>query len=85
MLWQPAEAGYAGPLDLQLMLSATFVDAPKTALLAMDPDRKLFYGPEARPLPPTNGVGWHGQLEFRPALEQRLQRALSLDPCQLVA
>ena len=64
-----------------LMLSATFADAPKTALLARDPDRKLFHGPKARPRPPTNGVGRHGQLEFRPALEQSLQRALSLNPC----
>ena len=69
----------------ELCCRSSFADAPKTALLAMDPDRKLFHGPEARPLPPTNGVSWHGQLEFRPALEQSLQRALSLNPCQLVA
>ena len=73
------------PSSLACLAVATFADAPKTALLAMDPDRKLFHGPEARPLPPTNGVSWHGQLEFRPALEQSLQRALSLNPCQLVA
>jgi hypothetical protein len=34
------------------MLSATFADSPKTALLAMDPDGKPFHGPEARPLLP---------------------------------
>jgi hypothetical protein len=44
----------------------------------VDRDRKPFDGPEARPLPPTNRIRWHGQLELRPALEKRLQRALAL-------
>ena len=49
-----------------------------------DPDGKLFNGPEARPLPPKNGLHRHGQLELRPALEERFERALSLDTGELV-
>jgi hypothetical protein len=48
-------------------------------------DRKSFDGPEAWPLPPTNRVWWHGQLEPQPALEKRLQRALAFDTRKLVA
>ena len=53
--------------------------------LVSDPDGKLFNGPEARPLPPMDGLLGHGQLELRPALEQRFERALALDAGELVA
>src|SRR5262249_30647825 len=48
-------------------------------------DRKLFDGPQARPPPPANRVRRHGQLQVRPALEERLQRALGLNAGELVA
>jgi len=51
----------------------------------VDRDRKLFDGPEARPPPPANRVRGHGQLQLRPALEERLQRALGLNSGELVA
>jgi hypothetical protein len=53
--------------------------------LRVDRDGQLFDGSEARPLPPTNGVRRHGQLELRPAFEEGLQRAFSLNTGELVA
>ena len=52
--------------------------------LVSDPDGKLFNGLEARPLPPMDRRLRHSQLELRPALEQRFERALALDTCELV-
>ena len=48
-------------------------------LLVSDPDGKLFNGPEARPLPPMDRLLRYGQLELRPMLEERFERALALD------
>src|SRR5262249_59698755 len=50
-----------------------------------DLDRKLFNGPEPRPLPPANRSWRHGQLQLGPALEKPLQRALALTAGELVA
>src|SRR5262249_33202871 len=53
--------------------------------LPVDRNGKLFNGPEARALPPANGIRRDGQRESRPALEERLQRALGLNAGELVA
>src|SRR4029450_5634009 len=45
----------------------------------------LFDSPEAGPLPPANGLWRHGQREVRPAFEEGLQRALTLNSGELVA
>src|SRR5215471_12509291 len=73
-----------------MSLSGGKADMPRTPTeksrsLRVDRDRKLFDGPQARPPPPANRVRRHGQLQVRPALEERLQRALGLNAGELVA
>src|SRR5215207_1697371 len=47
-------------------------------------DRKHLDRPETRPLPPADRLWRHGELELRPSLEKRLQRAPALHTRKLV-
>src|SRR3954453_13917959 len=47
-------------------------------------DRKHLDRPETRPLPPTDCLWRNGELELRPSLEKRLQRAPALHARKVV-